>query len=348
MMSTRWSESVSAYNLIDYCLKECPKTKPIDKIRYGIKKTIDEVTAHVGVKDVLDRINYVSTQGFTKELRDFIFDELKEKSEVADDSETAKEICSARGDWVLRHNNPPQSELLRWIEDVAYDESLLLWHIATELCYNTVEAGNNGGDSAYRNFCKVLSDYMLYLLVMQPTMMSAVSGIGRIRFRDTCAEAKKFFGNREWGQIGACKHILDVNTEVEPVAVKGDRSKSVLFDACRLAKHLRDNLEEEKKWVIMSKVWVEMLSYAASHCRAHNHAQQLSKGGELVTFVWLLMAHLGLGEQFQIKEGHARAKLIVDKYLPLISRLGFQAVIRRFNSPWLCVLGGLNLFQPST
>ena len=63
----------------------------------------------------------------------------------------------------------------------------------------------------------------------------------------------------------------------------------------------------------MSKVWVELLSYAASHCRANAHAQQLSKGGELITFVWILMAHFGLGEQFRIEAGHARAKLIVGK-----------------------------------
>ncbi|MBA0862104.1 hypothetical protein Goshw_004420, partial [Gossypium schwendimanii] len=61
----------------------------------------------------------------------------------------------------------------------------------------------------------------------------------------------------------------------------------------------------------MSKVWVELVSYAASHCRASTHAADVSQGGELITFFWLLMAHFGLGEQFQINEGHARAKLIV-------------------------------------
>ena len=80
--------------------------------------------------------------------------------------------------------------------------------------------------------------------------------------------------------------------------VKGDRSKSVLFDACILAKEL-GKLEGQKRWGLMSEVWVELLSYAARHCKANAHVAQLSKGGELITFVWLLMAHLGIGVHFQ-------------------------------------------------
>ncbi|XP_048328999.2 uncharacterized protein LOC107406449 [Ziziphus jujuba] len=309
----RWSESVSSFNLIDYCLKERPKlNKVIDCGDTVWLKVIDTF----GLRDFRDKMKYVSSKPLDKKLWEFIFEELKKKSKVANDPETAKRICSARGYWVLQDIpwNSDSTTLMPYVSDVDYDQSLLLWHIATEICYNNDNAKGRKDDNI--KFSKTLSDYMLYLLVMQPTMMSSIAGIGQIRFRDTCAEAKRFFSRSELKQreeqSEACKRIHEVNTDVRPVAVKGDRSKSVLFDASILAKEL-DNKFKGKKWELMSAVWVELLSYAANHCRANTHAQLLSKGGELVTFVWLSMAHFGIGEQFQISKGHARAELIVGK-----------------------------------
>ena len=37
----------------------------------------------------------------------------------------------------------------------------------------------------------------------------------------------------------ACEILLNVNTQVQPTKVKGDRSKSVLFDARKLASELQ-------------------------------------------------------------------------------------------------------------
>lgn len=117
-------------------------------------------------------------------------------------------------------------------------------------------------------------------------------------------------------QIVACKEIHNVSTEVPPGTIKGDQSKSLLFDSCKLAKELMAVVPKDPKvdkWVIISKVLVELLCYAASHTRANMQAAQVSKGGELITIVWLMMTHFGLGDQFQINEGQARAKLIVRK-----------------------------------
>ncbi|XP_073135853.1 uncharacterized protein [Henckelia pumila] len=310
-----WSESVSCFNLIFYCLN--PRARYKEKIINFFMLTA-----------LLDRRKYLRQERFTKDLRKHIFDELQRKAQMADDLYTAKEISAAKGDWILRVESCPN--FLPYIVDVDYDQSLLVWHIATELCYNDdddADAKLTPDEVQHKEFSKLLSDYMLYLLVMQPQMMSKVAGIGQIRFRDTCAEAKNFFSgdhankrnkeNKKRDQKSACAAMLEVNTEVKPVAIKGDRSKSVFFDGCILAKELKEwdtsGEHDKSKWLIMSKVWVEMMSYAAINCRANTHAQQLSKGGELITMVWFLMIHFGLGDQFQINEGHGRAKLIVGK-----------------------------------
>jgi hypothetical protein len=161
----------------------------------------------------------------------------------------------------------------------------------------------------------------------------------------------------------AARMVLDVNSEIAPRDVKGDRSKSVLFDACRLALFVwlishqptvlfsqnkpatsnqpavlfshnksapaishqpsttsqtnrplsRLELQLHKRWCIIRVVRVEMVCYAANKCRSNFHAKQLSGSGELLTVVWFLMAHLGVGGQYRIEAGHARAKLIVEK-----------------------------------
>ena len=129
------------------------------------------------------------------------------------------------------------------------------------------------------------------------------------------AEAKNFFQRAEMARPdarAAARMVLDVNAEIAPRDVKGDRSKSALFDACRLAKSLLE-LQPHKRWRVIRVVWVEMLCYAANKCRSNFPAKQLSAGGELLTVVWFLMAHFGVGELYRIEAGHARAKLIVEK-----------------------------------
>lgn len=146
------------------------------------------------------------------------------------------------------------------------------------------------------------------------------NGIGEIRFQDTCAEATEFVKDRYsiHTEKEVCIKLLGLCRQIEKVSpskVKGDRSKSVLFDACRLAKHIRklredESWEEKAMWELITQVWVEMLAYAASHCQGIHHAHELRQCGELLTHVWLLMAHLGITDRLQTSKGFGRAKLI--------------------------------------
>ncbi|KAM4099849.1 hypothetical protein ACB094_05G023200 [Castanea mollissima] len=259
-----WSNTLGQYNLIEFCLKLRPP----------------------------------KCSFLRKEL---IFLRIVEKSRNArNDLKTCKDLCASWGDRVfndprcLNEISKENLEKLKESIEVEIDQSILLWHFATNLCYNYDQSTTQNPDSSPNcEASKLLSDYM---------------------FQDTCAEAIEFFEERN--SISdvkqACMTLRQVNTEIPPSEVKGDRSKSVLFDGCRLAKSSQILGNIERKWELISHVWVEILCYSASKCRWSHHAQQLTRGGELLTHVWLLMARLGITEQFQISKGHARARLIVQ------------------------------------
>ncbi|XP_076905204.1 uncharacterized protein LOC143560893 [Bidens hawaiensis] len=118
----RWSETISTFNLIYY--SSHPNWKPWQNI-------FDKL----GLSEFLDGIFYVKSVRISPDLKDFIFHELKLLSELVNDMDTARDVISARGDRVLRIEEG-WSRLLKYVIRVDYDESLILWHISTEICYN--------------------------------------------------------------------------------------------------------------------------------------------------------------------------------------------------------------------
>ena len=104
----RWSESVSSFNLIKYCLRLRPyplKNNP-SLIKKGIHYLssifecclpyIDKVFDYLGARELVTEWRYVSSHRLPRKLWKFIFDELNRKSEDAEDTETTKRICSAQ------------------------------------------------------------------------------------------------------------------------------------------------------------------------------------------------------------------------------------------------------------
>ncbi|KAK8508825.1 hypothetical protein V6N12_034927 [Hibiscus sabdariffa] len=140
------------------------------------------------------------------------------------------------------------------LKKLIFKHSILIWHIATELCYFS-EAPLSAVTSDIQSSREVsyrISNYMFHLLVAYPFLLPI--GIGLIRFRDTKAETERFFKERltlsrikEENRIRCNKTLLQTsdsefeeqeeenntkNIDVLPEKVKGDSSKSLLFDAC--------------------------------------------------------------------------------------------------------------------
>ncbi|GKE17030.1 hypothetical protein Tco_1424607, partial [Tanacetum coccineum] len=91
-----------------------------------------------------------------------------------------------------------------------------------------------------RTESKHISDYLVYLLVTYPVILQI--DIGMIRYRDTCAaEAMRF-------------------------------SKKKLLLPKKLGLTLK-KMEKDHMWKVMSQIWIEILAYAATHCRGFHHEQ---------------------------------------------------------------------------
>ncbi|PON91711.1 hypothetical protein TorRG33x02_125420 [Trema orientale] len=290
----RWSELMFQYNMISYCLDEHPM------------RQIYKLAGYFHARGTIDAIKialFSSSEKVTEDLKALIFDSLKTKSGDADNKDDVIAECLWRGHATLSSSNYRK---LHWsVKEFQYSDSLLLWHLATELCYHK-EIKDKSINTKSKRIGKLVSDYMFYLLVTQPSMLSPVLGDWDVVFQDTYAEAKRFLDKYKISSrddhLKVCEKLMSVEIKTDELAadMKGSKSKSVLFDACFLAQELQKL--EDLKWDVMDRMWVELMSYASINSLPSVHAQQPSKGGELWTFTWLLMYHLGLGFQFEIQK----------------------------------------------
>ncbi|GKV47198.1 hypothetical protein SLEP1_g54118 [Rubroshorea leprosula] len=276
----RWSKKICQYNLITNHFGDSPSW--LNKLANFLSTRISNL-----------KVRTLQVQEWS-----FIFDELTRKAQAAETVEAGKRLCLQRGDGILGD----YVNLIWSVKELDYTESLLTWHIATEICCR-VDQNTASDNTNYRAISKLLSDYMFYLLARQPAMMATVS----IDRKEVCKLAyhdiNDFFTERPDLDVQSLAEIMfkkEIPTSYV-LKVSGYERTSVIRGARMLAHQLRDQ-NSGFPWELMSKVWVELMCYAAINCRPNVHAHQPSKGGQLLTFVWLLMNHLGLGTQFSTEQ----------------------------------------------
>ncbi|PUZ45281.1 hypothetical protein GQ55_8G209400 [Panicum hallii var. hallii] len=237
-----------------------------------------------------------------------------------------------------------------------FDESVLVWHLATEICYfDHVDAG---GEATRRS--RVISNYMAYLLLVRPWML--MPGARRGLFRTVHAELKEMLkdapseppgvedddagkkkappramyeiarkiiqkvrnppaaassggARRPWGRKAAAELVRkawDVAydlMEFSKVRMEESRKKKVMEeekikktgDPVSVSKERMSEIMssartdgDDEMWGLIQGVWVEMLCFSAGRCRGYLHAKSLGKGGEYLSYVWLLLSHMGM------------------------------------------------------
>uniref|UniRef100_A0A2K1XLP4 DUF4220 domain-containing protein n=1 Tax=Populus trichocarpa TaxID=3694 RepID=A0A2K1XLP4_POPTR len=236
-------------------------------------------------------------------LQDFIFGHLQKNSlKIKEDfnfidKNFRRKIIGQRGDGVLEREGLLQD--LKWsTTEVEFSRSILVWHLATEICY-CVDKDANNVSSEYKT-SRCLSEYMMYFLVMRPDTLS--QGIGDEGYLHSLRDLDSIISKEEAptkSPATSREEVVDAILFYYESYVIDDirfqfrwkETKSAVAGGDRLAKQLR-LLGFKKRWEIIEEVWMEILAYAAAHCPWKEHAQQLRRGGELLTHVCFLMLHL--------------------------------------------------------
>ncbi|KAI4345849.1 hypothetical protein L6164_012938 [Bauhinia variegata] len=266
------SIKVGQFNLLSYCSRDC---KSWNWLR-GFLENIE-------LKDFVDNYRYVYHVLLDERCQELIFELVRSRSNN-----------TQQGQNISAEDFLPLLPELRESLTRSFEESLLIYHIATELCHHEREDIDNPEDLV---IAKLLSDYMLNLMVVHPSLLSPLLTAELRSYSETCSAAITFssgFPNdslqRHYGRL------RDQRADVVEVEAINNYTSSMLLQGILVARELLDlDLGPvENKWTLLLKLWVEMLCFAASESKDKSHARQLAKGRELLTIVWLYMIHLGM------------------------------------------------------
>ncbi|XBI56448.1 hypothetical protein VPH35_038039 [Triticum aestivum] len=177
------------------------------------------------------------------------------------------------------------------IDRLPFETALLALHIWTECLIQMTRvfvADISEETQTLMDQGKGLSNYMMHLLIVNPTMLPVNNNVDEV-----VANLKKKIQVRS-NEMFDKASIYDLL----------DETSRILWDELGLEEGVERMLLPEHGphavFGVLIQVWLWLLIYAAGKCRPEEHARTLAMGGELITFVWLCILHRGLGDQGSI------------------------------------------------
>ncbi|KAM0849875.1 hypothetical protein ACQ4PT_053483 [Festuca glaucescens] len=268
-----WSNSMGQYNFLSSCIPG----------KTGLCSTLlTKIMGLLGAKQLWSNILHSKHAEVNKGLKDTIstfLGELQPESRVPFHAPpTSLSSC------------PSFREIIR--ND--FTQALLFLHVFTDLFLHKVGTPVITEETrGLMEVCKGMSDYMFYLLAVHPAMLPVGSNV-----QDLVAEAME-----------SVKASSAASSKEQFLSALADGSETDAFQ-------LTSKLFQEAQGVLLQQgqdlgaalkevvsMWVPLLVYAAGKSSSKEHARRLSMGGDLLTFVWMLMAHRMLGDIGSVSGG---------------------------------------------
>ena len=233
-------------------------------------------------KGLLDTYFGLMSYHSSKDITMLVHEHVKAgwMSHIAD-IESYWRFSDSRGQWALERNG--REEILLESIEKPFDESIILWHVATDLCFYS---RGTSGNSQCARICRQISNYLMHLLFANPEML--LPGSRRNLFTVAYDELEAVL------QGDDDLSLLDERGLALKIINKAELPEGFIQDSWILAQELMRFGDDNKMWEVIKGVWIEMLCFCAVRCRGYLHAKSLGSGGEFLTYISLLMSHAGL------------------------------------------------------
>ncbi|KAK3437826.1 hypothetical protein EUGRSUZ_C01217 [Eucalyptus grandis] len=267
MKQRRWSRSVGQLNLLKQNSLYKERPKPLATVLDWFEK-----------REIVRRYGRHSCQAIPSSLKTLVFQKMAGLRKLR-----KFPPFTGRDKWMLETHGI-QQEGLRGSIETTFDRSIIIWHIATEILHILEWEHSDACKGS-----KLLSDYMTYLLALHPYMLSLATADITLDF--ACRTLRNFFRYRDYNEGISTLYSPngDVSHPVKPSEETWITSDWHLLS--EVQKLVADLKTMNNKWELISSIWVEMLCFAAYQCHVYHHGMGLRRGGELITHVWLLLAH---------------------------------------------------------
>lgn len=287
--------------------------------RRAYRPLVGRLATTFGFEDWWIRKHYSSTIEISDDLRQELFQYIQRLSEIGLNSQGV--IRKSWGQEALEREDKDLYERIRKDRNlgVEFQEGIIIWHLGTDIFL--AKSGIEAGDAASLvKFIRILSNYLMFLLVVHPKMLPGLpqNMVYRLTSRnvsdrsknqdhlngDTGTMLKQIFCLEDGPNVTEPNHIHEIANTLYEENPKYSHSVPCLCYANGVANELLERLKKKGSKAVLRlvlDVWMDFVVYAANHCSRESHAKKLNSGGELTSVIWIMT-------DFLTQEAYARQK----------------------------------------
>ncbi|WVZ49097.1 hypothetical protein U9M48_000478 [Paspalum notatum var. saurae] len=219
-----WPNQVAQYNLIGYM------------VRNRRHRWLRKLAAMLFCKDTLDQLWSMEPCMSSRHISSLVYDHVSQGwREYIMDTATYSTFSDSRGQRTLEREGHPE---LEHIINNPFDETALVWHLATDICFHTMDIPDEIWEMSRSS--RQISNYLVYLLFVNPEML--MTGTRSSLFKTTYTNLKRMVQLTaiEEQELNERSVTAWINQEMQETAP----GEGLIGNAFRLADELRDGRME--------------------------------------------------------------------------------------------------------